>query len=189
MATAEATRESVWDHDPALLAVRAAFDQTVASRQGGVVLVAGGPASGRTGLARALATRLRAPPARPVVVAGGFRGDQWEPWLPPDPARLVAPLKAGLDVAGKALELSGHLGLPGATAAAKLLGLLAATSDPAWTLLSRHAEGRQPPPGGSGPDLVREVLRVAAGPQLVVGWQPVVCILDDLDRAPAAQDW
>jgi hypothetical protein len=33
------------------------------------------------------------------------------------------------------------------------------------------------------------MLRVVAGPQLVVGWQPVVCVLDDLDRAPAAQDW
>jgi tetratricopeptide (TPR) repeat protein len=33
------------------------------------------------------------------------------------------------------------------------------------------------------------MLRVAAGPQLVIGWQPVVCVLDDLDRAPAAQDW
>jgi tetratricopeptide (TPR) repeat protein len=87
------------------------------------------------------------------------------------------------------LELGGTLGLPGAAAVAKLLGQLAGTSSAAWTLLSRHAEDKQPLPGPQGPDAVRAVLRVAAGPQLVIGWQPVVCILDGLDRAPTAQQW
>jgi tetratricopeptide (TPR) repeat protein len=188
MGAVEPTSETVWDHDPDLHAVRAAFDQTVASRQGRVVLVAGGLASGRTGLARALASRLRAHPAHPVVIAGGFRGDEWEPWPPPDPARLAA-VQPGVDLAVRVLELGGILGHPGATAAAKLLGHLAGASSAARTLLSQRAEGTQPLAGRTGPDLVREMLRVAAGPQLVVGWQPVVCVLDDLDRAPAAQDW
>ncbi len=188
MGAVEPTSETVWDHDPDLHAVRAAFDQSVASWQGRVVLVAGGLASGRTGLARALATRLRAHPAHPVVIAGGFRGGEWEPWPSPDPARLDT-LKAGVDLAGRVLELGGMLGHPGATATAKLLGHLAGASSAARGLLSRHAEGKQPPAGRTGPDLVREMLRVAAGPQLVVGWQPVVCVLDDLDRAPAAQEW
>jgi hypothetical protein len=79
------TSQTVWDYHPALRAVTAAFDQTAASRQGRVVLVAGGPASGRTGLARALAARLAVHPARPVLVAGGFPQDgDWEPWPPPD---------------------------------------------------------------------------------------------------------
>jgi hypothetical protein len=190
MAAAAPTSQTVWDYHPALRAVQAAFDQTSASRQGRVVLVAGGPASGRTGLARALAVRLAAHPARPVVVAGGFTQDgDWEPWPPPDPARLVAPLQAGVDLAVKALELGGTLGLPGAAAVAKLLGQLAGTSSAAWTLLSRHAEDKQPLPGPAGPDAVRAVLRAAAGPQLVIGWQPVVCILDGLDRAPTTQQW
>jgi tetratricopeptide (TPR) repeat protein len=188
MAAMEPTSETVWDHDPDLHALRAAFDQMVSSRQGRVVLVAGGPASGRTGLARALATRLRAHPAHPVVIAGGFRGDEWEPWPPPGSAWLDA-FQAGVDLAGKVLELGGMLGHPGATAAAKLLGYLAGASSPVRTLLSRHVEGTPPPAGRTGPDLVREMLRVAAGPQLVIGWQPVVCVLDDLDRTPAAQDW
>jgi hypothetical protein len=190
MAAATPTSQTVWDYHPVLRAVTAAFDQTAASRQGRVVLVAGGPASGRTGLARALAARLAAHPARPVVVAGGFTQDgDWEPWPPPDPARLVAPLQAGVDLAVKVLELGGTLGLPGAAAVAKLLGQLAGTSSAAWTLLSRHAEDKQPLPGPSGPDAVRAVLRAAAGPQLVIGWQPVVCILDGLDRAPTTQQW
>jgi hypothetical protein len=45
------------------------------------------------------------------------------------------------------LELGGTLGLPGAAAVAKLLGQLAGTSSAAWTLLSRHAEDKQPLPG------------------------------------------
>jgi len=184
------TSQNVWDHDPALRAVQAAFDQTVASRQGRVVLVAGGPASGRTGLARALATRLAAHPARPVVVAGGFTPDgNWEPWPPPDPARVVASLQAGIDLAGKVLELGGTLAGPQAAAAAKLLGQLARMSSTAWALLTKYAEAKQPLAGPAGPDAVRTVLRVAAGPQPVVGWQPVVCILDDLDHAPTAHDW
>lgn len=64
------------------------------------MLVAGGPASGRSGLAHALATRLAAHRPRPVVVAGGFTGNgDWEPWPPPDPAGLVAPLEAAVDSA------------------------------------------------------------------------------------------
>jgi hypothetical protein len=190
MAAATPTSQTVWDYHPVLRAVTAAFDQTAASRQGRVVLVGGGPASGRDGLARALADRLAAHPARPVVVAGGFTLDgDWEPWPPPDPARLVAPLQAGVDLAVKVLELGGTLGLPGAAAVAKLLGQLAGTSSAAWTLLSRHAEDKQALPGPVGPDAVRAVLRVAAGPQLIIGWQPVVCILDGLDRAPTAQQW
>jgi hypothetical protein len=184
------TSQAVWDHHPALRAVQAAFDQTMAGRQGRVVLVAGGPASGRTGLAHALATWLAAHPAGPVVVAGGFTPDgDWQPWPPPDPARPVTRLKAGVELAVKALELGGTLGLPGGAAAAKLLGQLAGTSRAAWTLLAKHAEGKQPLPSPAGPDAIREVLRAVAGPQPVVGWQPVVCILDDLDRAPTAQEW
>jgi hypothetical protein len=52
-----------------------------------------------------------------------------------------------------------------------------------WQCLIYNGKGQQ------GPDAVRAVLRVAAGPQLVIGWQPVVCILDGLDRAPTAQQW
>jgi hypothetical protein len=124
------------------------------------------------------------------VVAGGFTKDgDWEPWPPPNPARLVAPLQAGIELAGKALELGGMLGTPGAGAVGKLLGQVAGTSKAAWAMLSKHAEGKQPLPGRGGPEAVRAMLRVAAGPQLVTGWQPVVCILDDLDRAPTAQAW
>ena len=45
----EPTRETIWNHDPNVRTVHAAFDRVVASRQGRVVLIAGGPASGRTG--------------------------------------------------------------------------------------------------------------------------------------------
>jgi hypothetical protein len=63
------------------------------------------------------------------VVAGGFTKDgDWEPWPPPNPARLVAPLQAGIELAGKALELGGMLGTPGAGAVGKLLGQVAGTS-------------------------------------------------------------
>jgi hypothetical protein len=190
MGITEPTNHTVWDQHPGLLSCQAVFDQTVARGQGRVVLVAGGPASGRTGLARALAERLAAHPARPVVVAGGFNDDGgWEPWPASDPTRWVASLQAGVDLAAKVLGLGGTVGVPGAGVAAGLLGQLAATSSAARTVLDRHAKRSQPLPGGTGSDAVREVLRVAAGPQLVVGWQPVVCILDDLDRALDAYDW
>jgi hypothetical protein len=80
------------------------------------------------------------------------------------------------------------LGGPKGVVAAKVLGQVAATSRAAWTLPSKHAEGNEPLPGHAGPDMVRAVLCAAAPPQPVVGWQPVVCIPDDLDRAPAAHD-
>jgi tetratricopeptide (TPR) repeat protein len=187
MTVEEPTMDTVWDHHPDVHTVQAAFDRVVASRQGRVVLVAGGPATGRTGLARALATRLRKHPAHPAVIAGGFRGDEWEPWLPVASRRDA--LQTGMDLAIKALELGGVLGVPAVGAVAKLLGQLAGTSSAALALLSRHIQDNQPLRGGSGPGAVREVLRVAASPQPVVGRQPVVCVLDDLDRAREAQEW
>jgi hypothetical protein len=93
-----------------------------------------------------------------------------------------------VDLAAKVLELGGLLGVPGAGAVGKLLGQLAETSAAAWSLLSRHVERQQPLAGQTGPDSVREVLRSAAG-RHDGRWQPVVCILDDLDHAPTAHDW
>jgi tetratricopeptide (TPR) repeat protein len=189
MAAGAPTSQSVWDHLPALSAIQSAFDQIVTSGQGRVVLLSGGPTDSRSGLARTLAVRLAGHPARPLVVAGGFTSDgEWRLWPLPGPARRVAPLQAGVDLAVKTLELGGLFGLPGAGAVAKLLGQLAQTSAAAWSLLSRYTERQQPLSGQTGPDMVREVLRAAAG-RHDRGWRPMVCILDDLDRAPTAHDW
>lgn len=184
MGAGEPTGRGVWEHHPDLRAYLAASDQMVASRRGRIVLVAGGRASGRTGLARALTARLEGHPARPVVVAGGFGAEgDWQPWPPPDPARLVVPLHAGVELAARVLQLSGTLGAPGAGAVGTLLGQLAGTSQATWALLGRHAERKQPLDDQGGPEALRVALRAAARER------PVVCVLDDLDHAPAAAGW
>ena len=190
MAAAPPAGQGIWDHYAPLRAIQADFDQTLTTGQGRVVLLSGGATSGRSGAARALASRLTKHPARPLVVAGGFTSDgEWQPWPSPEPTRRGASLQTGVDLAVKALDLGGLLGLPGAGAVAKLLGQLAQTSAAAWDLLNRHVERQQPLDDQAGPDVVRDVLLRAAAGRHDGGWQPVVCILDDLDRAPTARDW
>jgi tetratricopeptide (TPR) repeat protein len=188
MAAGAPTSKTVWDHHSTVHTIQSTFNETLASRQGRVVLLASDSASGAGAVAHALAVRLAAHPANPLVVAGGFNSDgEWQPWLPPSRVRL-ARLQAGVDLAVKVLELSGTLGLPGAGAAAKLLGQLAAANAAVWTLLVKHAQCEQPLPGQTGPDAVRAGLRTAAGRHGGDG-QPMVCVLNDLDRAATARDW